>query len=779
MRNHELIGTFRSEDYVFDNGGPDRRTIIGKVQLADRKTVTVRGYAADGVLVSGLSFRFYGHWTNHHKYGKQFAFSSCVQDEPADEETVIAYLMTCRVPERGSITRRVATALWERHGLQAIDKLIHDPLLAADGIAQWPAEKACKAAEYLRTQRGTQRVKMDLIQLLDGSGVPKKTVDRCVRKWGSEAANRIKADAYLLCDLPGIGFRLADKIWCDLARRNSSTPEELADKLEHIRRQEMAVRDAVARETRSTGSTWHPRGWAVAQVQQLVSATAARPAEAIRAACEAGFLRVTGNGIAIERAAANEDTVAQWIGGTAGQPVAWPDPETIAAQAPDGKPLSQHQQDAIRIATTETVGCLQGSPGVGKTFAVACIVRAVIEQHGRDAIAVAAPTGKAAVRVQQSMAANGVDLAASTIHRLLGVAEEGSDGSGWQFVHNEQNPLEQRFLIVDESSMIDTDLMAALLRACSAETHLLLVGDIHQLPPVGHGRPFMDLQECLPVGELTEIRRNSGRIVQACAEIRDSNRMTCSPNGWQADQNENLIALETADADLPESLVTLIERLAIECDDITEQVQVLCAKNDTRRQLNRVLQQMLNADGATVKGNPFRRGDKIVLLKNGTYPDAEEQTETHFVANGELGRVGHCQPGRMIVDLCDPQRSIIVTHAPVGKTENGIADNQDEQRGALGDWDLGYCLSVHRSQGSQWRFVLVCCEQSGQMVQSRQWIYTAISRAELATWVLGQQQTIQQGLRRNGIAGRVTMLPQLIGDDRALRTVDHAAIWSL
>jgi hypothetical protein len=111
--------------------------------------------------------------------------------------------------------------------------------------------------------------------------------------------------------------------------------------------------------------------------------------------------------------------------------------------------------DAISTAVKYRVGCLQGSPGVGKTFCVAAIVKAVIQRFGQDSIAVCAPTGKAAVRVAQSMQANGVDLPASTIHRLLQVEGEGGDGDGWSFHFNEQNPLPYRFMIIDEASMID------------------------------------------------------------------------------------------------------------------------------------------------------------------------------------------------------------------------------------------------------------------------------------------------------------------------------------
>jgi ATP-dependent exoDNAse (exonuclease V) alpha subunit len=193
--------------------------------------------------------------------------------------------------------------------------------------------------------------------------------------------------------------------------------------------------------------------------------------------------------------------------------------------------------------------------------------------------------------------------------------------------------------------------------------------------------------------------------------------------------------------------------------------------------LNAMLQKALNSAGACHEGNPFRIGDKIVCLSNGTYPDAEEKTVAHFVANGELGRVLRIQPGRMVVALSDPQRSVLVTHAAVREDDRQTGEGEESSRGALGDWDLGYCLSVHRSQGSQWRFVIVVADRAAAMVQSRQWVYTAISRAERATLVIGQRATLEQSMRREGISGRKTMLVELCNRQTAARVVDHESLW--
>ena len=782
MKNSELIGVFLGADYVFNNG-PDRRCVVGSVRLLDKSIVTVRGYANESELSDNVTYRFYGHNRSHPKYGPQFNFNSFVEEQPADEDSVIAYLETCRKPERGSITKRVALALFEAFGVTAIERLKADPVGAAATVKQWDAAKAALAAQYLSAQAGTQSCKLDLITLLNGRGFLEKTIDRAIKLWGAAAARVVRQDPYELTKLAGIGFKGADKLYCDLARQEAKSDEEYQMALAAIHRQGLCAAYAVSSESRQSGSTWLPIGFAKAAVLANVSRIHATPDTAIDWAISEGKLVVRDGFVAVARMALHELEIAEFLTGSddGGD---WPLIERIADGAPDEKPLTIHQRDAISTAVKYRVGCLQGSPGVGKTFCVAAIVKAVIARFGRDSIAVCAPTGKAAVRVAQSMLANGVDLPASTIHRLLQV--EGEGGDGWSFHFNEQNPLPYRFLIIDESSMIDVDLLASLLRACTPSTHILFVGDTGQLAPVGHGRPFFDLQQVIPTGKLTEIRRNSGRIVKACAEIRDRNSITFSEK-LDIDGGENLILIQCSDEDQPQILEQLIAKIDAQHIvprnlSVIDDLQILTGKNDgspvARKPLNKMLQQVLNPDGDRIQGNPFRVNDKIVDLKNGKYPDAEDQNEEHFVANGELAKAKDIKPGRMVVEVSDPKRSILICHAPVQENEKGIDDSENTAKGAVGDWDLGYCLSTHRSQGSQWKFVIVMADSKGAMVQSRQWLFTAISRAEIATFVIGQKQVVNAMLKRDGISGRKTFLVERIRHQRAVAVVDYDALFA-
>ena len=558
MKNSELIGIYLGTDYVFDNGTPDRRCIVGSIRLLDRTTVKIRGYANESEISDGITYRLYGHNRNHPKYGPQFNFSSFVEEQAVDEESILAYLETCRKPERGSITKRVALALFEAFGITAIDRLIADPIASSQSVTQWDAAKASIAAEYLRSQLGTQRCKLDLITLMNGRGFPKKTIDRAIREWGAAAARVVRDDPYELTRLPGIGFKGADKLYCDLAREtHKDNDEAYQDALAALKRQGMCAAYAVSTESRQSGSTWLQIGYAKGAVMATVSRIRATPDAAIEWAVKQGKLAVRDGWVAVERMAFHELEIAEFVMGS--EPGnEWPDFCTIESMAPDGKPLSEHQLMAIATGVSGRIGCFAGAPGTGKTFCVAAIVKAIIHQFGADSIGVAAPTGKAAVRMTQSMAANGVTLQASTIHRMLQVESEGSDG--WSFHFNDQNPLPFRFLILDECSMLENLLMASLMRACTPSTHLLLVGDTGQLSPVGVGAPFRDLQQCVPTGKLTEIRRNSGRIVKACAEIRDKKTISFSPK-LSIENGENMVLIQCDDESQPGILEQLIAKI--------------------------------------------------------------------------------------------------------------------------------------------------------------------------------------------------------------------------
>lgn len=456
--------------------------------------------------------------------------------------------------------------------------------------------------------------------------------------------------------------------------------------------------------------------------------------------------------------------------------------------------LSDHQREQLANSLRARIGILAGSPGTGKTYTLARLVGRLIELVGPEAIAVCAPTGKAAVRITEALDGYGIRKSASTIHRLLGVGSR-TAGEGWGFVHDENNPLPQKWIIVDESSMIDTDLMASLLRACAKGTHLLLVGDVNQLPPVGHGAPLRDLIAAgVPCGELTKIERNWGAIVQACADIRDGQKWkTVSELDPDAGANLKLLPATNAAAAV-ETIVETIRKIRDRgLFDPIWGVQVIVAVNKkselSRKDLNKRLQGELNPNGARIGSNPFRVGDKIVCLKNSLVPvsqdappDANRDASDGkvFVANGEQGRVVSVAEKLTTVAMDAPKRLIKIPRGTENgdgrqseremakdarRAANGEADEEEQASTGTGcSWDLAYAISCHKSQGSEFPVVIVALDEypGARRVCSREWLYTAISRAKQICLLVGKRHIADGMCVQRAITKRKTFLKERI-----------------
>lgn len=457
---------------------------------------------------------------------------------------------------------------------------------------------------------------------------------------------------------------------------------------------------------------------------------------------------------------------------------AWPDPSRNSE-------ITGHQRAALSLATRKNVGILGGSPGVGKTYSSASMIKAVAEQVGVDRIAVACPTGKAAVRITQAMGEHGVPIEATTIHRLLGTTRNGHDGQGWGFIHNEDFPLPVDYLFIDESSMIDTNLAYSLSSACRTGTRVLWIGDFNQLPPVGHGAPLRDfIAAGVPYGELTEIKRNAGRGVQVCREIKEGKPYHPSPN-IDLSVGENVRHIET---NRPASSIAALSRLIETSSQVgfnpAWDIQVLCTVNEKselcRKALNEHLQGMLNPHGHRVKGNPFRLGDKVICTSNTMLPllgsDGEplqdfDDSESvggsggggkdvkEFVANGEIGKVVVVEPKYMHVEFFAPARTVRV---PLGnaKKSDDTGRNDDNVAGAAGDFTLAYAITVHKSQGSQWPVTITMIDDypGAARVACRELYYTGLSRFETMSVTIGRAATLNKHCRRVSLRERKTFL---------------------
>jgi len=441
----------------------------------------------------------------------------------------------------------------------------------------------------------------------------------------------------------------------------------------------------------------------------------------------------------------------------------WPDPSTL-------EPCTDHQRETIAKSFAGPVGILTGGPGTGKTFTVAAAVREIAKNFGLGAINAIAPTGKAAVRCTEAFGKLGLPIEATTIHRFLGVGRNGHDGQGWGFQHGEDSPVETKFLVIDEASMLDTDLAAAVFSALRPGTHVLLVGDPYQLPPVGHGAPLRDMIEVLPAGELTKIERNSGDICRVCNDIRSGRGYQPSSGGAEVAAGKNVRHWETRDAS--HSIGKLQDLLCSPPPSIDPiwDVQVLCAVNEKsdlgRKFLNKQLQDLLNPAGDRVDGCPFRLGDKVIctsnslLMMESTPNEIGMNTEEGtFVANGEIGKVVWLQKNLMKVEFESPRRTVKV---PMGKPSEGEEEAVKDR--ARCEFDLAYAITVHKAQGSQSPVTIVMIDDCGaaNQVCNREWHMTAMSRPEKLLITIGKRHVVDKQSRRVGLRDRKTFLKELI-----------------
>ena len=457
--------------------------------------------------------------------------------------------------------------------------------------------------------------------------------------------------------------------------------------------------------------------------------------------------------------------------------------------------LTDHQKTELAKATAGNIGLLTGNPGSGKSTTIAAYIRSLLSSNGRGSIAVAAPTGKAARRMTESLRGQGIELNATTIHRLLAYTYVDGHGS---FGFNRSNPLPHRHVFIDEWSMGDVGLMSHLMAARKRDTQYIFIGDPNQLPPVGHGAPLRDMIAMrLPHGHLSEVHRNAGQIVRCCKSIVEKQRFVsseslsistdckqCRGRGYTSgipddESAEDCIACGGTGEVESENLyvdsdwkktsdqIQLIQdwlspsSMLFDCElesvDPIWDCQVIVPLNEksevARKPLNKLMQGWLNPDGEQAKGNPFRVGDKIVCSKNGWYlaaPDCpmDEQNDEGrvYCANGEQARVIEISSTSTIAELTLPERRV-----RVGKSKG---DDGDES----GRWELAYAISAHKSQGAEWKYVIVIGDESGasRWLCDRHWLLTAISRGQRACVCIAKPNTLQDWCRKTHLMKRRT-----------------------
>lgn len=766
---------------VFEN--PDGPFVI--LELADG--YTAMGPATQEEFEGRTQYRFLGRWENDPKRGYRFRFSAWVVHAIGSRTGVVKYLVaTC-----DGIGQKTAVRLWDVYRERTIDVLRDDPARVANecGIL---LETAMSASHWLNEDKRYQNTKVELNGLFAGRGFHGKLIDESIIRWGVRAGEVIRANPFRMLGMSGAGFKRCDKLYTDLGLNPKALKRQVYCLLHSIN-------------IDRSGHTWFDAYNLECKLQEFIPQADAE--RAFKLAIRAGMLSEYHDDcdrrwLTTRFRAYTEEQIAKHTKRLSQARSLWPIARVPVSQEDGDKLPSAHQVEQLARATTGTVGLFCGGPGTGKSHTLAYLLREIIAEFGRESVLALAPTGKAAVRMRESLASAGVELDTSTIHSALMKCGAMSRSDRDDDFENSDKPgkLLARFVFVDESSMIDANLLAVLLGALPTGTHVLFIGDPHQLPPVGHGSPLRDLIAFggIPYGELVEVRRNAGQIVRACQHIKAGEPYETAERCFNLDAtppaNLRHIEAHTEDGAIG-SLEHELQNLR--SFDPTWQTQVIVARNKggvvTRKELNGKLQQLLNPDGYSVTPNPFRVGDKIVCLKNcwqtavqlysdpahtparaivdaANYEtvydptgrsgwDRGAKTTPHevYIANGEIGRVIAVGPKLLIAVFSDGEFAVRI---PMGsaKDESDQVDEKDDESGRGCDFDLGYALTCHKLQGSEAPFVIVMVDAAGGGVAGREWWYTAISRASRACLTIGQRAAIDKQRLRVSTTNRKTFL---------------------
>lgn len=426
-----------------------------------------------------------------------------------------------------------------------------------------------------------------------------------------------------------------------------------------------------------------------------------------------------------------------------------------------GMILDELQRQAVLAAASSGVLIMTGGPGTGKTTTINAIIR-FFEQDGKS-ILLAAPTGRAAKRMTEACGRE-----ASTIHRMLELAGEIEDSSaGARFERNEDNPLDTDIIIIDEMSMVDIFLMAALLKAITPGTRLILVGDADQLPSVGAGNVLHDLIEscCFPTVKLNKVFRQAEEsdIIVNAHKINRGEQIVLRP-----DSRDFIFIKRDNPGIILGSILTLIrDKLPGYVNADFRDIQVLApAKKGPLgvEQINLFLQNSLNPPDPSRKELPvrdmiFREGDKVMHIRNDYSLEWEMRTGSGFVYdrgkgifNGDIGTIETInENAQMLEVLFDDGKHVIYNFED------------------LEDLTLCYASTIHKAQGSEYPAVVLPLLNGPSMLMNRNILYTAVTRARKCVCVVGSEETVRRMIdnireaeRYSGLTDRLLETKNLI-----------------
>ncbi len=700
-----------------------------RLRCQDGQTVTVVGTIPMPAV--GERLMVTGRWSAHQSYGKQFEAEFLERLMPQTCGEIISYLSSRIIKGIGPKT---AARIVEKFGEQTLQIMEREPARLAE-VSGINAAKAKAIGEEFRLRVGLRQ----LLELFGQHQLPAELAVQTYKRYGEQTMELLYDDPYLLMD-EGLEapFGAVDRFAI-----------ELGVSADDPRRVEAGILFELNYNL-TAGHSFLPEDKLVGATAQLLSVDGDVVKQGVERLLEGERLvRSQLAGITVcylpQLYQAEMYCTRRLLDHCA---LHFPAPKGLEGMIQlgareSGIQYSQSQIEAIRAAATSGLLLITGGPGTGKTTILNGVL-SVFEQMGLRCM-LAAPTGRAAKRLTE---VTGRD--ASTIHRLLEAGIEPATGQ-MVFLRDESNPLKTDVVIVDEMSMVDIQLLYSLMQAIGPHKRIILVGDPDQLPPVGPGFPFSDMlrSEALSAIRLTEIFRQA----QESLIVMNAHRVNQGQQPNLRERKSDFFFLPCrSEQEVSQTITDLcVRRLPQNMGISADQIQVL---TPTRKggvgtvSLNQLLQGSLNPQSPTKKERPhgnyvYREGDRVMQIRNNydiMWKRCDGSEVGSGIFNGDVGIIKSIDPAMEQMTVVFDDREV---------------DYDFEQ---IHELEPAYAMTVHKSQGSEYRCVVLSAWNGSQYLLNRSVLYTAITRARELLIIVGREETVGYMVENAKVGRRYTGL---------------------